>query len=120
MGLSRAFRNAWVPEFLKAPIILISVLACYAAAEAIEHEIGLVAVTAFGMELGNSKFASLQDMRRFKENIAVILISGVFVILTADLTPEIIQSALTWQTAAFLIGMLFIVRPLTVFVGANM
>ncbi|MAP96446.1 MAG: sodium:proton exchanger [Ponticaulis sp.] len=117
MGLSRAFRNAWVPEFLKAPIILISVLACYAAAEAIEHEIGLVAVTAFGMALGNSKFASLQDMRRFKENIAVILISGVFVILTADLTPEIIQSALTWQTAAFLIGMLFIVRPLTVLIS---
>jgi len=27
-GLTHAFRNAWMPEFLKAPIILISVLAC--------------------------------------------------------------------------------------------
>ena len=115
--LSRAFRNAWVPEFLKAPVILISVLACYAAAEAVEHEIGLVAVTAFGMALGNSKFASLQDMRRFKENIAVILISGVFIILTADLSVDTIVSAFTWQTLAFLIGMLFIVRPLTVFIS---
>ncbi|MAT33906.1 MAG: sodium:proton exchanger [Ponticaulis sp.] len=117
IGLSRAFRNAWVPEFLKAPVILISVLACYALAEAVEHEIGLVAVTAFGMALGNSKFASLQDMRRFKENIAVILISGVFVILTADLTVETIVSAFTWETAFFLLGMLFLVRPLTVFIA---
>lgn len=113
-GLTHAFRNAWMPEFLKAPIILISVLACYALAEAIEHEIGLVAVTAFGMTLGNSKFASLQDMRRFKENIAVILVSGVFVLLTAGLTVDIIMSALNWQTFAFLIGMLFVVRPATV------
>ncbi|MFC6198615.1 cation:proton antiporter [Ponticaulis profundi] len=115
--LSRAFRNALIPEFLKAPIILVSVLACYGLAEAIEHEIGLVAVTAYGMTLGNSRFASLRDMRRFKENIAVILISGVFIILTAGLTPEVIMSAFTWQTLAFLIVMLFVVRPLTVFVS---
>ncbi|MAK60078.1 MAG: sodium:proton exchanger [Ponticaulis sp.] len=115
--LSRAFRNALVPEFLKAPVILICVLACYALAEAVKHEVGLVAVTAFGMALGNSKFASLQDMRRFKENIAVILISGVFVILTADLTVETIVSAFTWQTAAFLFGMLFLVRPATVLIS---
>ncbi len=112
--LSAAFRNAWLPEYLKAPVILISVLACYAGAEAIEHEIGLVAVTAFGMTLGNSKFASLQDLRRFKENIAVILVSGVFVILTANLTIETIVSALNLQTALFLVGMLFVVRPLSV------
>ena len=108
---------AWVPEFLKAPVILISVLACYALAEAVEHEIGLVAVTAFGMTLGNSKFASLQDMRRFKENIAVILISGVFIILTASLSVETIISAFTWQTLAFLLGMLFLVRPITVLIS---
>lgn len=115
--LSISFRNAWVPEFLKAPFILVSVLACYAIAEYVEHETGLVAVTAFGMTLGNSNFASLRDMRRFKENIAVILISGVFIILTADLTPQLIASAFTWQTLGFLLAMLFIVRPLSVFIS---
>lgn len=115
--LSRAFRNAWIPEFLKAPVILVSVLACYALAESIEHETGLVAVTAFGMTLGNTKFASLQEMRRFKENIAVLLISGVFIILTAALTVETIVSAFTWQTLGFLIGMLFFVRPVSVFLS---
>ena len=115
--LSMAFRNAWVPEFLKAPLILVSVLACYALAEYVEHETGLVAVTAFGMTLGNSKFASLQEMRRFKENIAVLLISGVFVILTANLSPATIVSAFTWQTLGFLIAMLFVVRPLAVYIS---
>ncbi len=112
-GLVQAFRHGWTPEYLKAPILLASVVACYAAAEAIEHETGLVAVTAFGMALANARIASLQEVRRFKENIAVLLISGVFVILTADLTPEDIASAFNLPTFAFLFCMLFLVRPLS-------
>ncbi len=114
IGMSTSFRNGWIPEFLKAPIIFVVVLACYALSESIEHETGLVAVTAFGVALGNSKFAALQDMRRFKESIAIILISGVFVILTANLTPETIVNALDWRTLGFLFLMLFVVRPITV------
>lgn len=116
-ALSTAFRKAWIPEFLKAPIILAAVLACFAISESIEHETGLVAVTAFGMTLGNSRFAALQEMKRFKENIAVILISGVFVMLTADLTPSVMAQAIGWQTLGFLIGMLLIVRPLQVWLS---
>lgn len=111
--LVRAFRKGWTAEYLKAPILLVSVVACYALAESIEHETGLVAVTAFGMALANARFASLQEVRRFKENIAVLLISAVFVILTANLTPQDIASAFNLPTLAFLCCMLFIVRPLS-------
>jgi NhaP-type Na+/H+ or K+/H+ antiporter len=113
----RAFRAGWTPEYLKAPLIFASVILCYALAEGIENEIGLVAVTAYGMTLANSRLAGLVELRKFKEDIAVLLVSGVFVILTANLTPETIGAALNWRTVAFLFCMLFIVRPLSVWIS---
>lgn len=116
-AMSRAFRAGWTPEYLKAPLIFASIILCYALAEQVEKEIGLVAVTAYGMTLANSRLADLSELRKFKEDIAVLLVSGVFVILTADLTPQIIRSALNWNTLLFLIVMLFIVRPLSVWIA---
>lgn len=113
----RAFRAGWTPEYLKAPIIFASIILCYALAELVEKEIGLVAVTAYGMYLANSRLAGLNELRKFKEDIAVLLVSGVFVILTANLTPEIIRQALTWNTLAFLAVMLLVVRPLSIWIS---
>ena len=113
----RAFRAGWTPEYLKAPLIFASVILCYALAEGIETEIGLVAVTAYGMTLANSRLAGLVELRKFKEDIAVLLVSGVFVILTANLTPETIAAALNVRTLAFLFCMLFIVRPLSIWIS---
>lgn len=115
--MSKAFREGWTPEYLKAPLILASIVLCYALAELIEKEIGLVAVTAYGMTLANSKLAGLTELQKFKEDIAVLLVSGVFVMLTADLTPAIISQAINWNTLAFLMCMLFIVRPLSVWIS---
>ncbi|MEQ9317089.1 MAG: sodium:proton antiporter, partial [Henriciella sp.] len=116
-AMSRAFREGWTPEYLKAPLIFASIILCYALAEQVEKEIGLVAVTAYGMTLANSRLADLSELRKFKEDIAVLLVSGVFVILTADLTPSIIRSALNWNTLLFLLVMLFVVRPLSVWIA---
>ncbi len=113
IAMARAFRGGVVPEFLKAPLILAAVLTCFAVADAIAHETGLLAVTVFGITLGNSRIASIGEMRRFKETIAILLVSGVFVILTASLTVDTIQ-ALDWRAAAFVGAMLFVVRPVTV------
>lgn len=116
-GMTRAFRAGWTPEYLKAPLIFASVILCYALAEEIKTEMGLVAVTAYGMTLANSRLAGLLELQKFKEDIAVLLVSAVFVILTADLTPQMIGAALTWNTLAFLVVMLFIVRPLSVWIS---
>ncbi|WP_373009139.1 cation:proton antiporter [Hyphomonas sp.] len=116
-AIVRAFRAGWTPEYLKAPIIFASIILCYALAEQIEKEIGLVAVTAYGMTLANSRLAGIAELRKFKEDIAVLLVSGVFVILTANLKPAVIQDALTWRTLAFLAVMMLVVRPLSVWIS---
>ena len=115
--MAKAFREGWTPEYLKAPLIFGSIILCYAMAELVEKEIGLVAVTAYGMTLANSKLAGLTELQKFKEDIAVLLVSGVFVMLTADLTPGIISQAINWNTFAYLLCMLFLVRPLSVWIA---
>jgi len=114
-GLAWAFRRGHIPEYLKAPVVLAWVLAIYVLANNMADETGLLAVTALGMTMANTKFASMVEMRRFKENIAIILVSGVFVILTATLTPDVLKAFLTeWRVLAFVLAMMLVVRPIAV------
>jgi NhaP-type Na+/H+ or K+/H+ antiporter len=111
-----SFRRGWVPEYLKPPVLLMLVLVCFEIANLLQEEAGLLAVTAMGVTMANSRIASINDLRLFKESIAVLLVSGVFIILTANLTFESLQM-LDWSTVWFLAAMLFVVRPLTVFIS---
>ncbi|MFZ5610251.1 MAG: cation:proton antiporter [Pseudomonadota bacterium] len=115
-AVAYVFPRGLVPEFLKAPVLLCAVLACFALANAIEHETGLLAVTAMGVTMANSRIASIDDLRRFKENIAVLLVSGVFVILTATLQGEV-WAGIDWRLAVFTLVILFIVRPASVWLA---
>ena len=113
---AEAFRRGWAPEYLKPPILLVMVLICFEAANFLQHEAGLLSVTAMGVTMANSRIASINELRIFKENIAIIFVSGVFVILTANLTWETL-SALDWRAAAFIASMLFVVRPLSIYLS---
>lgn len=118
IGLANAFRRGLIPEYLKAPVVLAWVLFIYVMANMLADETGLLAVTALGMTMANTKFASMVEFRRFKENIAIILVSGVFVILTATLTPEVLRELFTnWRILAFVLVMMFIIRPIAVMVS---
>ena len=115
IGMAWAFRRGVIPEYLKAPVVLAWVLVIYVLANTIADETGLLAVTALGMTMANTKFASMVEMRRFKENIAIILVSGVFVMLTATLTPQILTAFVTDPgVVLFVLAMMFLVRPTAV------
>lgn len=112
-GLSRAFRRGWVPEPMKAPLVLAAVLVCFSVADALANETGLVAVTLFGLVVANSRLASIEEMRRFKEGIASILVASVFVVLAADLAPSDLLALNGWHLA-FVAVFILLVRPITV------
>ncbi len=114
--VSTSFRRGWVPEYLKPPVLLALVLLCFEIANMLQHEAGLLAVTAMGVTIANSRIASINELRLFKENITVVLVSGVFIILTANLTMESIR-ALDWSVFWLMVAMLFVVRPLSVFLS---
>ncbi len=115
-AIAVVFRRGWTAEYLKPPILLVAVLVCFEVANLLQEEGGLVAVTAMGVTLANSKIASINELRLFKENVAVLLVSGVFIILTANLTWETF-AALDGRAYLFLAAMLFLVRPASVFLS---
>ena len=64
IGMAWAFRRGFIPEYLKAPVVLAWVLVIYVLANTMADETGLLAVTALGMTMANTKFASMVEMHQ--------------------------------------------------------
>ncbi|MEC8066376.1 MAG: sodium:proton antiporter [Pseudomonadota bacterium] len=118
-GLARlmgwVFTKGYVPDFLKVPVILTSVITSYVVANQLQHEAGLVAVTVLGVTLGNMRLASIEEIRRFKEAVTLVFVSAVFVVLSATLKPEQL-AVLDLQSVMFIVALLVLVRPLMVMI----
>ncbi len=111
------FEAGHIPEFLKSPTVLSAVIACFTIADEVWHETGLLAVTAMGMTLANLGISSIKDMRHFKENISILLISTVFILLTASLTMDTLKDVFRPEIIGYVLLMLFVVRPLSIFLS---
>lgn len=125
-GVTWFFPRGYVPEYLKAPTLLILVIGGFVMADIIQHETGLVTVTIMGVVMANRPMFSSHALRRFKEDLSVLLISGVFIILSATLDWEVITSFQTsspdpiegvLRFSGFLFLLLFVVRPLTILIA---
>ncbi|RBN39606.1 sodium:proton exchanger, partial [Priestia megaterium] len=116
-GIGWMFQKGHIPEYLKSPVVFIVVIACFTVADEIKHETGLLAVTAMGITLANMHISSISDMRHFKENISVLLTSTIFIMLTAGLTMKTITEIFHWNIILFVLLMLFIVRPVSIFLS---
>ncbi|NDW03469.1 cation:proton antiporter [Jiella pacifica] len=114
--LARFFTHGHAPEYLKAPILLAVVVAMNAVTNLLLEEAGLLTVTVMGVTMANARLASLNELRRFKETITVLLVSGLFIILTASLQRSVILS-LEWRVVAFLVMVLVVIRPIAIFVS---
>lgn len=115
-GLVRAYHTGAVPEFLKAPVMLATVLVVFVLSNQMQHEAGLAAVTVMGLVMGNSDLPSMDELRKFKEYVVLILVSTVFVMLTADLDPALL-ARLDWKTIVMIASVMLIVRPLAIFLA---
>ncbi|MEC7667682.1 MAG: cation:proton antiporter, partial [Pseudomonadota bacterium] len=70
-GLARAFSRGHVPEYMKVPLLFVSVIAVFTASDRILHEAGLLAVTLMGLFIANVELPSYTELRRFKEQATV-------------------------------------------------
>jgi len=107
------FPRGLVPEYLKAPALLVIVIAGFVLADIIYHETGLVTVTVMGLVIANRPIYSFGSLRRFKEDLGVLLVSGVFILLPATLDWATMR-AFEARFLVFLLLLLFVVRPITV------
>ncbi len=116
VAIAWAFPRGSVPEFLKVPVLLTTVIGVFVLSNRIEHEAGLVAVTVMGIALANMNVSSLRSIHPFKQNIAVILVSGIFILLSSSLKMEDLNY-FHWRFGLFLFALLFVIRPVTILVS---
>lgn len=110
------FRRGSVPEFLKQPVMLSAVVGVYTLSNLLQHEAGLLAVTVMGVVVGNMGIPSIDELRRFKEYISLLMVSTVFILLTASLDPSMLAK-IDWRGVALVVAVLFVTRPLTVWLS---
>jgi len=106
-------RRQWVPEFLESPLALMLVVASFAVSNAMQPESGLLTATLMGVALTNQKVVGVRHILEFKENLRVLLISGLFILLAARLQTAALRQ-IGLAELGFLAALIVVVRPAAV------
>ncbi|NIY78689.1 sodium:proton antiporter [Celeribacter sp. HF31] len=115
-AISYTFRRAFVPEYMKVPVLFATLLATFAFPNMMLHESGLLAVTVMGLIIANADLPSFEELRRFKEHATILLVSGVFILLASSMDFASLGQ-LTWRAGLFVALVIFVARPLTVLIS---
>ncbi|RAP27103.1 hypothetical protein DID78_06305 [Candidatus Marinamargulisbacteria bacterium SCGC AG-343-D04] len=111
------FKKRLIPDYLQEAFTFVMVLSTYAISDLIQSESGLLVVTVLGIILANQRIVTIRHIVSFKENITVLLLSSLFILLAARIELDHILSALNIQIFIFLAVLIFVVRPLSVFLS---
>ena len=103
-----------IPDYLRSAVSLSFAVAVFAASNHFQHESGLFAVTLMGVLLANQHKVDVEEVIEFKENLRVLLISGLFIVLGARLDLDDLLN-LGWRGGVFVAFLVIVVRPASVF-----
>lgn len=106
-------RHHLLPEYLHNVATLGVVFMVFALSNYLKHESGLLTVTVMGIWLANMKGVTVEGILNFKESLSVLLISVLFIVLSARLDFHMLTS-LNWRTIFIFIAIQFLARPLSV------
>ncbi|MEJ6791766.1 MAG: sodium:proton antiporter [Lacinutrix sp.] len=118
-ALAFAINKKLIPHYLLNVVALSTVLLVFVESEIFAHESGLLAVVVMGMVLGNGKLENLKELLYFKESLSVLLISILFILLAANINIEDLMLLYTWKTALLFSIVVFVIRPLAVFLSTH-
>ncbi len=116
-AFAMALKQKWIPHYLVNVVSLASVLGVFVLSDLFAHESGLLAVVIMGMVLGNMKIPVLKDVLHFKEAISILLISILFILLSANINVSDFELIYSWRTLLLFGIVVLIVRPLGVFLS---
>ena len=106
----------WIPDFLDTGFTLGVVVGAFTLSNHFQAESGLLATTVMGIVLANQRFTPVRHIVEFKEHLRILIISTLFIVLSARLQADDIYAV--WKPAlAFLAVLLFIARPASVWVS---
>jgi NhaP-type Na+/H+ or K+/H+ antiporter len=114
--LKTVFIHGLIPDFLKVPSVFAFVLMVFAFTTALQGGSGLLAVTLFGLFLGNQDLPVTEDVKKFKESISTFLIATLFVALSASLEIEQLKS-INQREILFIAFVLFVLRQIAIWLS---
>ncbi len=112
-------RRDRIPEYLQNPVALILVIGLFTLSNMLQSESGLLTVTVMGIVLANQKRVDIRHIVEFKENLRILLLSGLFIILAARINMSELTAELTLGDFAFVGVLILIARPLSVLVSTS-
>lgn len=111
--LVQMLKRFWIPDFLHSMVSLALVVAAFTVSNYIQADSGLLSVTLMGIVLANQKSVNVRHIIEFKENLRVLLISSLFILLTARLQIDDITS-ITTGSLVLLAVLMLAARPAAV------
>jgi len=118
-ALAFAINKNLIPHYLLNVVSLSTVLLVFVQSEIFAHESGLLAVVVMGMVLGNNKLENIKELLYFKESLSVLLISILFILLSANINIEDMLLLYNWKTAILFGIIILVIRPLAVFLSTT-
>ncbi|MDO6801839.1 sodium:proton antiporter [Wenyingzhuangia sp. 1_MG-2023] len=112
-------KKQMVPKYLLNVFTLAYVLGVFVLSDSFAHESGLLSVVVMGMVLGNIDMPHLKEILDFKESLSVLLISILFILLSANMNVKDFDLINNWQTLALFGIIILVVRPLGVFLSTK-
>ena len=125
IGFSAAYafyfilKKELIPKYLINVSALAYVLLIFVVSDVLAQESGLLAVVVMGMVLANLKLKVLHEILDFKESLSILLISILFIVLSANMNIDQLLYLFDWKIATLFIIILLIIRPLSVFISAR-
>ncbi|MFX0556088.1 cation:proton antiporter [Maribacter sp. CXY002] len=117
-ALAFAIKKNFIPHYLLNVVSLSVVLLVFVESDVFAHESGLLAVVVMGMVLGNMDLPNIKELLYFKESLSVLLISILFILLAANIDVQDLALIYNWKTAGLFACIVFVIRPLGVFLSA--
>jgi len=114
-----SIKKKLIPHYLLNVASLAIVLAVFVLSDLFAHESGLLTVVIMGMVLGNLKVDGLKEILYFKESLSILLISILFILLSANINISDMLLLYRWETLVLFGIVVFVLRPLGVFVSTS-
>ncbi|HID26844.1 MAG TPA: sodium:proton antiporter [Methanosarcinales archaeon] len=97
---------------------IIAVLATFVGAELIGNQSGVLAVAILGIVIGSSEIPHKKVIKEFKEDISIILLSIIFIFLSALIRFRDITN-MGFNGIILVLLLIFLIRPIAVFASTQ-
>lgn len=113
LGLAKAIERFLVPDMLHVPVTFGAVTVTFVAANLLQPEAGLLAVTIMGIVMANRSNLDVEHIAEWKEQLSSVLLSVLFLSIAARIPLDQLTQ-LGWKPVLYTGVLVLVVRPLAV------